>query len=775
LNQRKANKFSQSEKSFLSLIILQEDGFRTIFRFRDRRRWKPPDPRRYNGEVNPFLTPSRFMRPALWLLLLSCVPTSLKGETIPLTLTTPRPHQVVQRIGFDARNPDRRGFAEVTIQAVVVQPSDQEIWEYRVIPLTKATEAQAAWNKLIVPTSTGKLDATARIPAGGWYRLEVRGRIQDRTHHSASVEPIGVGEVYLVAGQSYATNCNDEKFQVSDPLGRVSAWNRNSGNWGTAHDPQPTADNSKDGSIWPIVGDALVKEFGVPIGFANVAYGGTSSTQWMPGKGLHDGLIKAGQTLGQFRGVLWQQGESDVIDKTTTAAYVDHVKSIRQKAVEAYKNDAPWLLAKSTYHPTVYNDPEGEGRIRSGIDELTKLPGFLPGPDTDTLKGDSRGDAKSRRHFTGVGQRRAAEMWFTVLKNQINSPPTHGTLADWNLLAPAWTSSIVHNESSILLQKDKDGPTTARLAFPASEIVNIASASGQYRFLANDYTLSPDGLTVTFQKPGPIEVIKTADFFPPKDAPNSYRHRAGHPEQNMLYRPGRWFHDHNVEITYKRRDLTSPKSIGLSTNLPKTFARLKAGKPIILGISGDSISTGADASAIAKAAPNQPGYPDLVAAQLQESFKTKVTLKNRAVGGWSVANGVADLDKLLAEKPDLIVVAYGMNDVGRRDPKWFAQETRKILDGIRKANPEADVILVSPMLGHNEWVHTPREMFAKYRDELKGLTGPGIALADVTQVWTLLLKQKHDLDLTGNGLNHPNDFGHRLYAQVILELLVERK
>jgi len=23
-------------------------------------------------------------------------------------------------------------------------------------------------------------------------------------------------------------------------------------------------------------------------------------------------------------------------------------------------------------------------------------------------------------------------------------------------------------------------------------------------------------------------------------------------------------------------------------------------------------------------------------------------------------------------------------------------------------------------------------------------------------------------DLTGNGINHPNDFGHRLYAQVIL-------
>ena len=77
---------------------------------------------------------------------------------------------------------------------------------------------------------------------------------------------------------------------------------------------------------------------------------------------------------------------------------------------------------------------------------------------------------------------------------------------------------------------------------------------------------------------------------------------------------------------------------------------------------------------------------------------------------------------------------------------------------------------MSPMLGNAEWVHTPRDMFAKYRDELKALAGPGVALADVTAVWELLLKHKHDLDLTGNGLNHPNDFGHRLYAQAILSL-----
>jgi hypothetical protein len=46
----------------------------------------------------------------------------------------------------------------------------------------------------------------------------------------------------------------------------------------------------------------------------------------------------------------------------------------------------------------------------------------------------------------------------------------------------------------------------------------------------------------------------------------------------------------------------------------------------------------------------------------------------------------------------------------------------------------------------------------------------GIAVADVTSLWTKALERKTFYDLTGNGVNHPNDFGHRLYAHVLIEL-----
>jgi lysophospholipase L1-like esterase len=403
------------------------------------------------------------------------------------------------------------------------------------------------------------------------------------------------------------------------------------------------------------------------------------------------------------------------------------------------------------------------------VDELVQLPGFRPGPDTDALTGDSRGGPKSRRHFSAAGQRRAAELWVRVLREHVASAgPVREPVSRLRLLDPAWASPVVYRESSILLRAEKDGPPTARLAFPAAEVLEVATADRRHTFdPARDLKLSADGLALTFTDPGPVEPIRAADLFPPKDSPNSYRHRVGHPDQNLLYRAGRWFHDRNVEVTYRRRDKPGSK-LDVADTLPKTIARLKAGKPLTLGVSGDSISTGLDASATAGAPPHQPGYPDLVAAQLEAGFGGRVTVKNRAVAGWSVANGLADVDRLVAEKPDLVVMAYGMNDVGRRDPKWFGKQSRALLDRVRAALPDAEVLLVSPMLGNAEWVHTPRDMFGPYRDELKALAGPGVALADVTAVWELLLKHKHDLDLTGNGLNHPNDFGHRVYAQAVL-------
>ncbi len=350
-------------------------------------------------------------------------------------------------------------------------------------------------------------------------------------------------------------------------------------------------------------------------------------------------------------------------------------------------------------------------------------------------------------------------------------------LPELHLLQPVWSGDTVYRESATLLQAKDGEPAVARLGFDVEKLISVKTSDGQRTLEAGrDFQLSDDHRTLLISPETKLTFIKEADLFPPKGAPNSYQHRVGHPEQSLLYGPGHWFHDRQIEITYQRKPTTwtEPAPKLAEKLLPKTFALLRAGKPLTLGVSGDSISAGGDASGLANVLPYMPAFPELVASQLQATYGGEITLKNRAVGGWSIANGVTDLEKLLAEKPQLIIMAYGMNDVGRRDPEWFKQQAKTFIDQVHAADPNIEIILVAPMLGTAEWVHTPREMFFKYRDVLAGFEGPGIALADVSAVWNGLLKHKHDLDLTGNGLNHPNDFGHRLYAQTILGLLVQQ-
>ena len=168
-----------------------------------------------------------------------------------------------------------------------------------------------------------------------------------------------------------------------------------------------------------------------------------------------------------------------------------------------------------------------------------------------------------------------------------------------------------------------------------------------------------------------------------------------------------------------------------------------------------------------------PPYPTLVAAQLQQTYGSKVTLHNKAVAGWSSGKGVQELDSVLACKPDLVIVAYGMNDVGGRNPEAFRANIDMMLRRIKAANPATEAVLVATMTGNPDWVHTPAEMFPKYRAALASLERPGVVLADLTSVWLRMLERKRPTDLTGNGVNHPNDYGHRLYAQTILALLVD--
>jgi lysophospholipase L1-like esterase len=701
----------------------------------------------------------------------------------PLSILSPAPNEVIQRQywvpQYDYVN--RAGGALRGIGKVPVRLMAPEIkFETASVQVVNKDDGVVVdWQDCAYQIEDGVLRSEMTVPAGGWYRCRIRLNSSGQTVAEGTSERFGVGEVFIVAGQSYATNCNDKIFQTEDSQERVVCWDWKTNQWRVAHDPQPVVDGTDGGSIWPLVGDQLAAWFDTPIAFVNVAYGGTSSEQWKPGGNLHNKLKETTTRLGHFRGVLWQQGESDVIDKRPTAKYVENLISIREAAFEGLSYQPRWWIAKSTLHPTVYVTPQYEQEIRNGYTVLINQHGFDAGPDTDRLGGENRGGPESRRHFSEIGQINAAKLWCATLYSHLTQDaPSHWgaipMLASLRLRDTCWSERVVNRESSVILRRSGSENDEVRLGFPAAEILSAASADGKVRFdVTKDLVLSDDGTTVVVKDCRGVEVIREEDLYKPAGAPQSYRHRVGNPDENLLYAPGRWFHDRNVEVTYRKKDeveALASNSI-VSGSLPRTMERLKRREEIRLGISGDSISTGLDASGTTQAKPNQFGYAELVAGELEFDFGAPIALDNRSVPGWSIANGNSDLDNLLKQQPNLIVIAYGMNDVGRRDPKWFKGQLDELIRRIHEYSADCEIIVVSPMLGNAEWIHTPPEMFELYRGEMKSSAGEGVAFADVTQVWAILSRHKHFMDLTGNGLNHPNDFGHRLYAQAILSCL----
>jgi hypothetical protein len=115
-----------------------------------------------------------------------------------------------------------------------------------------------------------------------------------------------------------------------------------------------------------------------------------------------------------------------------------------------------------------------------------------------------------------------------------------------------------------------------------------------------------------------------------------------------------------------------------------------------------------------------------------------------------------------------------MNDEGggTRASKYRGYIDRH-LKALRQWFPDAYFVLVPPSLRNpNQWV--PRRGLAlDYERMLQDLTGkhPRATVPPIASAWTALLARKEYYALTGNGVNHPNDFGHRAYASLVLASL----
>lgn len=343
----------------------------------------------------------------------------------------------------------------------------------------------------------------------------------------------------------------------------------------------------------------------------------------------------------------------------------------------------------------------------------------------------------------------------------------------WHLKTPFWESSVVHGESLFFVQETAEQRPWANLLLTPVRIIKVSSANGRQTFEeGQDFQVNFALGRLELPAGSRIPFVRSEELFPPSDSARGISHMAGNPERKVLFDNQRWFHDQQVEVTYSSSEQWQGyRPEFAEDSLRRTREKLCNGEPLTIAVTGDSITYGLNASKLGGGEPHMPAYPDLVASGLEASYRSEVNLVNNAVSGWRLEQGLEHLDGLLASKPDLMIIAFGMNHFGSRDADGFKRSLVAMLDRIRDADNSIEVILVAPMHGNRDWVHTPADQFGVHRDVLASFVGPKIALADLTTLWGQMLEKKRFVDLTGNGVNHPNDFGHRIYASVILGLL----
>jgi hypothetical protein len=259
-------------------------------------------------------------------------------------------------------------------------------------------------------TVTGSTYLTIIGVPTGWYDLQVAAT--GAVSRTVTVPRIGVGEVFVTAGQSNAANNGQTPQRLTDP--RAAAPTRGFAGWQVGNDPQPNATNVH-GSPWPAFADSLVASNDVPVGIVAVAYSGTSVASWAPNGIVYQRLRDVLRVLGVngFRAVLWHQGEADSARCTSRAAYVAAMEAlVRQLRTDAGRT-VPWVTATAARAPgattTCIN------AVRSAQAQVrTDLAAVYRGPDTDLYY--AAGLVFDGVHFTSAGLTRHGREWATAVR-----------------------------------------------------------------------------------------------------------------------------------------------------------------------------------------------------------------------------------------------------------------------------------------------------------------------------------------------------------------------
>ena len=336
------------------------------------------------------------------------------------------------------------------------------------------------------------------------------------------------------------------------------------------------------------------------------------------------------------------------------------------------------------------------------------------------------------------------------------------------LLLPLWDSEVVYDEALTMVKKD--GVAEAPLMFLPAEILGVTSADKTKEYEEGvDYVVEGSTFRLTADSRIPFYTEEEIIF---DEKPEG---KATYPMADGRWALSDYFHHRQIEVTYKKAEEGPKFQVPYCGNLlPRTMDKLRNKESLTIVLYGDSITEGSNSSGPMLLSPFLPAWGILTALKLRMHYNAPVRPINMGKGGMDSIWGVANAGERVGKNaPDLAIIAFGMND--RQEPDRFVDNIKRIQEITKVHCPHTEFILCATTLQNPE-LDLPgwHEHLEGYREELLKLEEPGTAIADFNSLQKYIMQNKRYIDITGNNVNHPNDFFARCHAQLIAEMLIEK-
>ena len=335
-------------------------------------------------------------------------------------------------------------------------------------------------------------------------------------------------------------------------------------------------------------------------------------------------------------------------------------------------------------------------------------------------------------------------------------------------MIPYWSGCTVYHEAVMLLE-DADGTLPdVPLLYRAEKILSVCSSDLQTVYLAGrDYILADGKLHIP--EGSALPRMKHDDYYPKEPTQTSKRLNEAYGDGYIFFSESAIMHELQIAVTYTHAEaFAGPVPVCKSHLLPKTMRILQRGGELKFCIFGDSICVGGNSTAFLEAPPYAPTWWQMVADKLAQEYPAStIRLANHSLGGKRSDWGVEEAAARVGYGPDLCIIGFGMNDGSRKiPPEEFGENIRTIMAAARIGNPDCEFVLIAPILP-NAQVGNFMGTQAQFLPVLQTLEDQGVAVADMTSFHQYLLTRKRYFDMSGNNVNHLNDFLARAYAQVI--------